>query len=622
MTRHSRMGAFVLIATLAMSSATAVALTNLTVTFDTTAGHVTTATFTIQRTSAAALVAVPRHESLAIAFPRWVFGINSGATTRFTGFLGLATWGAGIDTRYIKTNSTLLVYGPFPEATQTTLQFTLSNIRLPYNCEDPGTYSIKFGEDGPSITGNPTTDAPTGCNTAPTVILSPSNGQVDEDTVLALSSFDITFEDDISDGIVEMTVSTPNGKVTANAYGVTSSTHNGVLVLRGRFDAIMESLQYTPRKDFNGVDIITIVVNDLDFVGPGPARTTAVQLTITVRAVNDAPTVVRPAFYEVHAAAQTPLNLSIADVDGGNGIVQVSLAVVRGYISVVNTSSVMAVGGSVFSATRSIAFRSTVAVAQATLSTLVYSAAAADHLTCYGFLQDTLNVTVNDTGNTGGGGAKIVTENPAIYITSPATEEGCALLTAQWLDIAPRTAIAGERVAFTFRGWKGLNYGPVAAGLAYGTNCSQWVQGAEPANSTTDSFGVTTVTLAPNATGFFYLCYKYHGSWSPNPSPYWTPAANQVNITTVRDSSVPLFGYQSCNALLQASSLTCGCFLRDTTSSSTGNTNVPLGISLLPLLGLKSQTFNQGCCARATVVRPSFAIGSSLQWGYCSEIAS
>ncbi|GJE59036.1 hypothetical protein MPOCJGCO_1122 [Methylobacterium trifolii] len=157
------------------------------------------------------------------------------------------------------------------------------------------------------------------------------------------------------------------------------------------------TVTFTPVANFNGAASFSYVTSD------GTAVSNSATVTVNVAAVNDAPTATITAT-SYSATEQTDLSLkgqlSVGDVDGGNGPETVTLAVTAGILTVTSgTSGATVVSGS---GTDSVTISGTIAQLNALLggdatSTVTYNA---DSDTPPG--SATLTLTINDNGNTGG----------------------------------------------------------------------------------------------------------------------------------------------------------------------------------------------------------------------------
>ncbi len=167
---------------------------------------------------------------------------------------------------------------------------------------------------------------------------------------------------------------------------------------------LLDGLVFTPAPDFDGKAVLSITVNDLGHSGSGGAKIASDTLQIDVLPTNDAPTITLPApapFVEgapIEFSAALGRAISIGDVDAGNKKLLVTLA------APVGTLTLGALNGLQFSvgdgtADETMTFTGTIAQINTALDGLRLVLPA--HYTG----SASLDVSVNDQGNTGTGGA-------------------------------------------------------------------------------------------------------------------------------------------------------------------------------------------------------------------------
>jgi VCBS repeat-containing protein len=164
-------------------------------------------------------------------------------------------------------------------------------------------------------------------------------------------------------------------------------------------------LVYLSNLNYNGTDQLVINVNDAGQTGKGGPLAASRTVTITVRAVNDPPVLTLSTTTQ-NGTEDTPLTLaamSVADVDAGNGKLQVRLSVQHGRLTV-NTT----VAGGVLASdvtgngTRELVMLGTLTALNTTLNT----ARAVTYSPDQDFFgQDVVAVTLDDQGLTGLPGA-------------------------------------------------------------------------------------------------------------------------------------------------------------------------------------------------------------------------
>ncbi|MFT5525144.1 MAG: hypothetical protein ACI9HK_003110 [Pirellulaceae bacterium] len=174
-----------------------------------------------------------------------------------------------------------------------------------------------------------------------------------------------------------LTVSDRDLLNTGASFVLVSNTDasNGTLVVSGN------DLLYTPTANFNGTDTFTYTMNDDSGLGVDSSAT----VTITVTADNDAPVNTVPGSQSVDEDNSLSITgVSVSDVDG-NVNVEVDLSVDNGTVTA---------GGQTGA---SVTLSGTVSAVNADLAALTYDPTA-DY-----FGSDTLTITTDDLGNTGGG---------------------------------------------------------------------------------------------------------------------------------------------------------------------------------------------------------------------------
>jgi VCBS repeat-containing protein len=281
-------------------------------------------------------------------------------------------------------------------------------------------FKVNDGQaDSPTRTSTVTVAAN---NDAPSLTV-PGPQSVDEDGSEPFASGDITVDDPDDNGQqMKFTLSVTQGTLTlADTTGVTftDGTANGQSMLKFTateqvFDAL--ATQYDPNDNFNGVDTLTVIADDQGNTGAGGAKTDTETVTITVNAVNDAPTNTVPGAQSVDE--DTPLvfsggngnALSTTDPDSGANPLAVTLDVDHGTLTLGSTSGLTFTDGTA-NGQATLKFTGTLANVQAAL---------ASGVTYQGTLNyngpDTLTLTVSDQGATGSGGAQSDTDTVAITV--------------------------------------------------------------------------------------------------------------------------------------------------------------------------------------------------------------
>lgn len=182
----------------------------------------------------------------------------------------------------------------------------------------------------------------------------------------------------------------------------------------------LSTLVMTPPLDYNGAFTLTVNATATE-ASNGDAATTTVSADYTITAVNDAPVFDAPgvvtSFTLPEDSAIQLIGLSVFDVDAGTGEVSVTLEVANGALSLGTTSGLTLTDGGGSDGT--LAFTGTVADVNAALAALDY--AGDENFNG----EDTLNITVDDQGNTGSGGA--LSDSASVVIDVAAVNDAAGI---------------------------------------------------------------------------------------------------------------------------------------------------------------------------------------------------
>jgi Bacterial Ig domain len=181
------------------------------------------------------------------------------------------------------------------------------------------------------------------------------------------------------------------------------------------FQSALRTVQFDTTSQVPGTSrTISFRANDGDGLGTAATR------GISISDVNDGPSITKPAGFDVDEGATKTLStangnaISVSDADAGAGGVELTLAVAHGDLTLSGTSGLaFTAGDGTDDATMT--FTGTVANVNAALNGLQYSANSNDGSA------DTLEVDVDDKGNTGSGGS--LTDSDSIAITINAVNE-------------------------------------------------------------------------------------------------------------------------------------------------------------------------------------------------------
>ena len=267
----------------------------------------------------------------------------------------------------------------------------------------------------------------TSVNDAPTAAAPAAYGAT-EQTLLNLAGTGLVVGDvDALGGNVTVTLSVASGVVnaTAGATGVVVS-NSGTATVRldgtlAQVNALLSGAGGATLSYLNGSDIppasdtLTLAISDNGNTGSGGPLSANVNATINITAVDDAP--MNTVAGAQTTAEDTPLvfsavngtQVSVGDADAGAALIEVTLTVANGSVTLAS------VGGLAFQAgangTATMIVRGTIASINAALDGMIYLPGANYSGS------DVLTITTNDLGNTGIGGPLSDTDMVAITIT-------------------------------------------------------------------------------------------------------------------------------------------------------------------------------------------------------------
>lgn len=205
-----------------------------------------------------------------------------------------------------------------------------------------------------------------------------------------------------------MTLAAVKGAITLSGIaGLTFTTGDGTADTTMAFsgsiaaiDAALAGLVVRPTANTNGAASLAITAIDIGNTGSGGALSTSSTVSISVQAVNDAPTITAPT--TATTANATPLVfgpnvIKIVDVDAGTSLIQFSISVTNGTVTLGSQTGLTFLSGSGTNST-SFLVSGTLADINAALNGLTFVSSP-------GFVGiASLNLTVNDLGNSGLGG--------------------------------------------------------------------------------------------------------------------------------------------------------------------------------------------------------------------------
>jgi hypothetical protein len=252
-------------------------------------------------------------------------------------------------------------------------------------------------------------------NQAPTINAAVSyNGT--EDTVLTLGN--IVFADpDAGSANVLATFTVASGAVNAGASsGVTIAGNGTARTLSGsltNINALISNnrLSYTPGANASGNVTLSITINDQGNTGTGGALSNSQNRTLSIAAVNDAPTVNASASIAATEDEQQSINgIVLADVDAGAANLSLTLGVAQGSLSASSSNGVTVSG----SGTAALSLAGTLANLNAFVGGSASNVSYAPVANANGNVALTLGL--NDNGSTGSGGAQSGSDSASIVL--------------------------------------------------------------------------------------------------------------------------------------------------------------------------------------------------------------
>jgi hypothetical protein len=338
--------------------------------------------------------------------------------------------------------------------TFTTAPNAAANVLLTVTADDQGNTPAPAQSDTDAFTIVVTAvnDAPAGTDGAVTV-------NEDATYVFAVGDFGFTDPNDApANAFLAVRIASLPGAGTL-FHAVNGPVGVGTVVTVADINAGL--LCYTPPANQNGAGYASFtfqVQDDGGLLNSGADLDASPNtLTINVTAINDAPVNTVPgaqATPEDTALVFSAANgnrVSVADVDAGAGLVDVTLTVTNGTLTLAGTAGLVFVGGGDGTATMTV--RGTIADINAALDGMSY----APTLNYTG--PATLSIVTDDRGNTGAGGA--LTDSDIVNITvAPANDAP--------INTVPAAQAANEDTALVFSAGNGnlVSIADLDAGLA------------------------------------------------------------------------------------------------------------------------------------------------------------
>jgi hypothetical protein len=285
------------------------------------------------------------------------------------------------------------------------------------------------GAPGPRIVTNTLDIAVTPVNDPPAVLMAGSESAYTQyNRVFSAQSLNaIRISDpDAFDNPLRVTISVDSGSITLNRLdGLTLlsglGTHDSQVTLVGKLtdiNAALEGMYYKAANGFEGNVQLRVAVSDLGS-GIGAELTDAKTMNINVARANEPPVNTVPVqqlsvlehdrvtFYSVYGTG-----ISISDPDAGsNSVMLVTLSTDHGAITLGGTHGLQFLVGD-GSNNSTVSFYGTIDNINRALEGMQFAPAINFDGTAH------LNITTNDLGNTGAGGAQIASNTLAIQVTA------------------------------------------------------------------------------------------------------------------------------------------------------------------------------------------------------------
>ncbi len=266
---------------------------------------------------------------------------------------------------------------------------------------------------------------------------------------------------DTDDTSAEVTLSAANGSLTlsgttglsfsaGDGVGDTDMTFSGTLA---DINAALDGLQFDPTAAFEGFASLQISTTDSGAGGAASPENDTDAVTIEVGDVNSPPVNTVPAAQTINQdgmllfSGATGTAITISDADAGGATIQVTLAATNGTLNLQSTSGLsFSVGDG--SADTDMTFTATIADINAALEGMTFVATP-------GFTGTAaVQITTDDLGNSGAGGALVDTDSVAITVQAADQK--------LWLTLKDDIGASGDTENLTTTGGDVLTYGDIS----------------------------------------------------------------------------------------------------------------------------------------------------------------
>ncbi|MFO0904297.1 MAG: tandem-95 repeat protein [Pirellulales bacterium] len=283
-------------------------------------------------------------------------------------------------------------------------------------------------------------------NDAPVNTLPGSTINIPEDTTVAFASGQWSVADvDAASNEIDVTLSSTLGALSLGSISnltfiLGDGTSDATMKFRGtlaNINAALNTLSFVPTANLSGDAVITITSDDRGFTGSGGTKLDTDSLTISIAPVNDAPVVTAPATQQAQEDGTLTLStgngnaFSVAD-DSAASEILVRVQSTQGKVKLGTTSGLALVTGD---DSPTIDIRGTLTAVNNAINGLIFTPNA-------NFTGDAvITVTVDDQGNTGGGGS-LLGSNSATVTVLPRNDAP--------VNTAPTTQSTPEDIALNF----------------------------------------------------------------------------------------------------------------------------------------------------------------------------
>ncbi len=200
-----------------------------------------------------------------------------------------------------------------------------------------------------------------------------------------------------------------------------TGTSDATVTFRGSLDQInaaLDGMTFTPNAGYSGNAVIHLTTNDLGNGGIGGAQTDADVISVAVVPPNQSPVNNVPGLQLVSETGTLVLSaangnrVTIADADAKGQVEQVTLTATDGSLTLTNTSSLASIDGN---GTSTIVMTGTVAQLNTALNGMKF------HANAFFSGATSIQISTNDLGNSGFGGALVATSSIAVNVIPPPT---------------------------------------------------------------------------------------------------------------------------------------------------------------------------------------------------------